>query len=377
MRRSKNLSKKRKILISILSVLIVSIISIGGYLFYIVNKSTETLYNKTYEPINTKKAEPEIIEATKPMNILLLGVDTGNEERPDKWEGNSDSMILVTINPKTKKTTLTSLERDIYMNFGDFNAKLNSAYARGQNKEAISTIEKLLNIKIDNYLMINMDGLSDLVDKVGGIEVTNTFDFPISISDQETDNLNQIPPGTHKINGAQALVYSRMRYQDPEGDYGRQKRQREVITKIIQKVLSFDSLSHYQDIINAISNNMKTSIPLNMNNSLALLGYKSSLNTITQEQLTGEDLMLNGISYQIVNGQHLLEIQNKIRKELELPELTELKTNAITVESLNSGIRNEEPDLENQQIQDTTPKEQKEIKQHENKQFNSELGYYE
>ena len=87
--------------------------------------------------------------------------------------------------------------------------------------------------------------------------------------------------------------------------------------------------------------------------------------------------MLNGISYQIVNGQHLLEIQNKIRKELELPELTELKTNAITVESLNSGIRNEEPDLENQQIQDTTPKEQKEIKQHENKQFNSELGYYE
>ena len=311
------------------------------------------------------------------MKILLLGVDSGNEERPDKWEGNSDSMILVTINPKTKKTTLTSLERDIYMNFGDFNAKLNSAYARGQNKEAISTIEKLLNIKIDNYLMVNMEGLSDLVDKVGGIEVTNTFDFPISISDQETDNLNEIPPGTHKINGPQALVYSRMRYQDPEGDYGRQKRQREVITKIIQKVLSFDSLSHYQDIINAISNNMKTSIPLNINNSLALLGYKDSLNTITQEQLTGEDLMLNGISYQVVNGQHLLEIQNKIRKELELPELTELKTNAITVEALNTGIKNEEPDLENQPIQDNTPKPQKEIKQHENKQFNSELGYYE
>ena len=122
---------------------------------------------------------------------------------------------------------------------------------------------------------------------------------------------------------------------------------------------------------------MKTSIPLNINNSLALLGYKDSLNTITQEQLTGEDLMLNGISYQVVNGQHLLEIQNKIRKELELPELTELKTNAITVEALNTGIKNEEPDLENQSIQDNSSKPQKEIKQHENKQFNSELGYYE
>ena len=122
---------------------------------------------------------------------------------------------------------------------------------------------------------------------------------------------------------------------------------------------------------------MKTSIPLNINNSLALLGYKDSLNTITQEQLTGEDLMLNGISYQVVNGQHLLEIQNKIRKELELPELTELKTNAITVEALNTGIKNEEPDLENQPIQDNTSKPQKEIKEHENKQFNSDLGYYE
>lgn len=371
MRRTKRSSKKRKILISILSVLIVSMISLGACIFYIVNKSTESLYNKTYEPISSKQEEPEIIEATKPMNILLLGVDTGNEERPDKWEGNSDSMILVTINPLTKKTTLTSLERDIYMNFGDFDGKLNSAYARGQNKEAISTIEKLLNIQIDNYVMINMKGLSDLVDKVGGIEVTNNFDFPISIQDQEPDNSNQIPPGTHKINGAQALVYSRMRYQDPEGDYGRQKRQREVITKIIKKVLSFDSLSNYQDIINVISDNMKTSIPLNMSNSLSLLGYKSSLSNINQEQLTGEDLMLNGVSYQVLNSQHLLEIQNKIRKELELPEVKELKTNAITTESLNSGIKNEPQN--NQQIQDPNPKSN----QDEDKKFNYELGYYE
>ena len=58
MKRSKNLSKKRKILISILSILIVSIISIGGYLFYVVNKSTETLYNKNYEPIESKISEP-------------------------------------------------------------------------------------------------------------------------------------------------------------------------------------------------------------------------------------------------------------------------------------------------------------------------------
>ena len=367
----------RKILLMLLAIFATTVVAAGIYLTTTYNYATGEL-SKTFRASKATSGNSKAIQQTKPITILLMGVDTGSKERKETWEGNSDTMILVTVNPKTKKTTMTSLERDLLTDIeGSGEAKLNSAYAEGGADLAISTIQKVLDIDIDYYALINMQGMIDLVDAVGGIEVTNHFDFPISISDQETDNLNQIPPGTHKINGAQALVYSRMRYQDPEGDYGRQKRQREVITKIIQKVLSFDSLSHYQDIINTISNNMKTSIPLNINNSLALLGYKDSLNTITQEQLTGEDLMLNGISYQVVNGQHLLEIQNKIRKELELPELTELKTNAITVEALNTGIKNEEPDLENQPIQDNTSKPQKEIKQHENKQFNPELGYYE
>ena len=57
--------------------------------------------------------ETKVIEATEPLTILLMGVDTGNVERTDPWAGNSDSMILVTVNPKTKKVVMMSLERDI------------------------------------------------------------------------------------------------------------------------------------------------------------------------------------------------------------------------------------------------------------------------
>ena len=94
---------------------------------------------------------------------------------------------------------------------------MNSAYAQGGAKLAIKTIQDLLNIHIDRYVMINMKGLVQLVDKVGGITVNNPFDFDISIEENEPEYTAKIAPGRQEINGDQALVYSRMRYQDPEG----------------------------------------------------------------------------------------------------------------------------------------------------------------
>ncbi|MGZ7236572.1 LCP family protein, partial [Streptococcus pyogenes] len=79
-------------------------------------------------------------------------------------------------------------------------------------------------------------GLRSLVDALGGITVNNTLGFTISIEAQEPAYRATIDPGQHLINGDQALVYARMRYDDPEGDVGRQKRQREVIGAVVQKL---------------------------------------------------------------------------------------------------------------------------------------------
>jgi len=213
-------------------------------------------------------------------------------------------------------------------------AKLNAAYAGGGAELAISTIQKMMNIHIDRYIMVNMQGLQQLVDAVGGITVNNTLGFPISISDQEEFNTISIGVGEQTINGEEALVYSRMRYQDPEGDYGRQKRQREVIQKVVEKVLSLNSVSHYQSILKALSTNMQTNIDLSAKSIPSLLGYQDSFKTIETQQLRGEDAELQGTSYQIVTANHLLEIQNLLRTSLDKPKVTELETNAVLYEDI-------------------------------------------
>lgn len=323
----------KKIILMFLSLLTVTVIGIGAYGLTILNQTTGTL-SKTYKSFGN---ETNVIAENKPMTILLMGVDTGNGSREDPWAGNSDTMILVTVNPRTKETTMTSLERDILTNVSSdgqtVQEKLNAAYAQGGAKLAIKTIQDLLNIHIDRYVMINMKGLIQLVDKIGGITVNNPFDFDISIEENEPEYTAKIAPGRHEINGEQALVYSRMRYQDPEGDYGRQKRQREVIKKIVEKVLSLNSLSHYKGIIDSVSDNMQTNISLDSNSLLQLLGYKDALSTIHQYQLKGEDATLaDGGSYQIVTSKHLLKIQNIIRKALGMKEVKTLKTNAYLLD---------------------------------------------
>ena len=325
----------KKLIGMVLGFLAVTVVGVGIYAYTIYQQGTATLSQKTYKKIGE---ETNVIEATEPLTILLMGVDTGNSERTDPWAGNSDSMILLTVNPKTKKTTMMSLERDILTKIESGNgqvqeAKLNAAYANGGAELAISTIQKMMNIHIDRYVMVNMQGLQQLVDAVGGITVNNTLGFPISITDQEEFNKISIGVGEQNLNGEEALVYSRMRYQDPEGDYGRQKRQREVIQKIMEKVLSLNSISHYQAILKALSDNMQTNVDLSASSIPQLLGYQDSFKNIETHQLRGEDAELQGISYQIVTSEHMLEMQNLLRSSLGKEPVTELETNAVLYET--------------------------------------------
>lgn len=340
----------KKIIGMFLGFVLVTVIGVGAYAFTIYQQSTQTLA-KTYKKIGE---ETKVIEATEPLTILLMGVDTGNVERTDKWVGNSDSMILVTVNPKTKKVVMMSLERDILTKIQQpdgsvMEAKLNAAYDTGGAELAISTIQKMMNIHIDRYVMVNMHGLQEMVDAVGGITVNNTLGFPISIQDQEPFNTISIGVGEQKLNGEEALVYSRMRYQDPEGDYGRQKRQREVIQKVVEKILSVNSVSHYQEILKALSDNMQTNIEITTSTIPQLMGYQDSFKNIESQQLRGEDAMLQGGSYQIVTTAHILEMQNILRRSLGQPEVTKLETNAVLYENINGNIQQTTDSIQDQE----------------------------
>ena len=180
----------KKIIGMVLAFLAVTVFGCWCFLLILFISKVQRLWQK---PIKKIGEETKVIEATEPLTILLMGVDTGNVERTDQWAGNSDSMILLTVNPHTKKTTMMSLERDILTKIqhkdGSIEeAKLNAAYAGGGAELAIETIQKMMNLHIDRYIMVNMQGLQQLVDAVGGITVNNTLGFPISISDQEEFN---------------------------------------------------------------------------------------------------------------------------------------------------------------------------------------------
>ncbi|NQO19524.1 LCP family protein [Streptococcus suis] len=316
-------------------------LTLGAGLIYgasLLNFSTDAI-SKTFKQLN---GEEEItpIDATEPLTILLMGVDMDQATRGGDWEGGrSDSMILVTVNPKTKETNMMSLTRDIMVEIAEANGessgtveKLNHSYSYGQAPMAIATIEKMMDITIDRYIEINMDGLVELVDAVGGIEVNNTLGFPISISEHEPAYTSIVQPGKQLVNGEQALVYARMRYDDPEGDIGRQRRQREVITAIIKKLLQLDGFTQYKKILTAISNNMRTNIEISPATIPNLLGYKDSVSKLNSYQLRGVDQMVDAIYYQLPTSEHLLEMQNILKKSIGLEENTGLVTNVKVYE---------------------------------------------
>lgn len=330
----------KKIVLMSLSIFLLTVVAAGVYGNSLLGFSLGKI-SKTFKSLdNDDSIQP--IDATEPLTILLMGVDMDQESRGGQWEdGRSDSMILVTLNPTTKTTTMMSLTRDIMVEIAEPDGtstgtieKLNHSYSYGQAPMAIATIEKMMNITIDRYIEINMDGLVELVDALGGIEVNNTLGFPISISEYEPVYTAVVPEGKTLVNGNQALVYSRMRYDDPEGDIGRQKRQREVITAIVKKILNLDGLTQYKKILTAISNNMRTNIEITTSTIPSLLGYKDALSNLESYQLQGEDQMINELSYQLPTSEHLLEMQNVLKSSIGQPTATDLVTNVQVNESM-------------------------------------------
>lgn len=328
----------KKIVLMSLAIIVLTLGAGFAYGISLLNFSTDAI-SKTFRRLG---GEEEItpIDATEPLTILLMGVDMDQATRGGVWEeGRSDSMILVTVNPKTKETTMMSLTRDIMVEIAEANGestgtveKLNHSYSYGQAPMAIATIEKMMDIDIDRYIEINMDGLVELVDAVGGIEVNNTLGFPISISEYEPAYTAIVPTGKRLVNGDQALVYARMRYDDPEGDIGRQRRQREVITAIVKKLLQLDGFTQYKKILTAISNNMRTDIEISTATIPELLGYKDSIRNLHSYQLRGIDQLVDEIYYQLPPTQHLLEMQNILKTSIGLEAKMDLLTNVKVYE---------------------------------------------
>lgn len=241
---------KKKILFWILGIIGVLIIGGGVYAYNIYSSVSKTL-DEVHKPLKRDQGnkQEEKINKSEPVSILLLGAD---ERGKDK--GRSDSLMLITLNPKNNSMKTVSIPRDTYTEIvgKGKSDKINHAYAFGGVDMSVATVEKFLNVPINYYIEVNMEGFKDIVDAVGGVDVNNDLEF--------TQDNHHFAKGNIHLTGNEALSFTRMRYEDPRGDFGRQMRQRQVMQAVIKKGASFSSLSSYGDVLTAIQKNVKTNL---------------------------------------------------------------------------------------------------------------------
>ncbi|XZF75627.1 polyisoprenyl-teichoic acid--peptidoglycan teichoic acid transferase TagU [Bacillus sp. AL-1R] len=307
-RSSKQMSTTKKVLLTLVSVLVVIGLGIGGYAYSIyhnVNKTSDVIYKDIKK--TDKRKEEVSVEKKEPFSILLLGVD----HRPGD-KGRSDTMIVLTVNPNTNTTKMVSIPRDTRTEIVGKGKqdKINHAYAFGGIQMAVDSVENFLNIPIDYYLEVNMEGFKDIVEAVGGVDVNNDLDF--------TYGGVHFTKGPMHLNGDDALLYSRMRKQDPRGDFGRQLRQRQVIDAVIKKGATISSLTNYQSILQAIQKNVVTNFSLDDMISIQK-DYRLAAKNITETQITGQGKLIDKIYYLLVSDEDRKNISNDLRQHLELP----------------------------------------------------------
>lgn len=189
------------------------------------------------------------------MNVLLIGLDTFD----GVGSGNSDVMMIVSINNETKKITLCSLFRDSYTYFdtayGPRTSKINAAYGNGGPKYLVDAVENNYKIKIDYYAAVDFTAFEQVIDEVGGVN--------LDVTQNEADGIYEyanisVPVGENVLlNGEQALYFSRMRKIYTSGDIQRTENQRKVITALINKSKNL-TLSQLDGVVKTLCSYVRT-----------------------------------------------------------------------------------------------------------------------
>lgn len=188
-------------------------------------------------------AKRETVSDDDIYNVLLIGVD----RRDKSWNGNSDAMILVSINKKENKVSMVSLMRDTYVDIpGVGYRKLNAAYAYGAGPLLCETVTNTFNIKVDRYAAVDFFDLIDIINVIGGVdleisakeaEVANGYilDMCNLMNVDGTEHLIPSEGGMIHCDGVQAVGFSRNRYVG-NSDFERTERQRYVLSQLMAEV---------------------------------------------------------------------------------------------------------------------------------------------
>ena len=278
-------SKKRRIWPWILMLVVFLTAALGGA-YFASNSLTE-------KPVEKKQSE-ELLTAKDKATIMIMGVD----ERDDDV-GRSDTLMIASIDPKTNQASLLSVPRDTRVKIkGHGFDKVNAAYAYGKEKLSQDTVENLLGVSIDHYVIINTKSFKKIIDAIGGIDI----DVPKRMHyedpwDDDGGLIIDFHPGMQHMDGAKAVTY--VRYRDEEGDLGRIRRQQDFVRAFMEKLVSPSIIPKLPTVIKEVMGSLETD--LSFRQLLEFVGTlkESKNNGLKTDMVPGKPLYIDGVSYWI------------------------------------------------------------------------------
>jgi len=265
------------------------------------------------------------------INILLLG--KAGEGKPG--ENLTDTIMIMSIDTKNKKIALLSLPRDFYANISgtSYYTKINSIYQYGIKSKVEAepikkTVEEITGLPIHYFMILNFDGFKKIIDDFDGVNVTVERDiydstYPGPNYSYETFELKK---GTHLLNGETALKYVRERHDDPEGDFGRAKRQQQVMQSAKNKVFSLKTFLNpiaLNKILTDLGDNIKTDIGMDEIEGFIDLSQKCDTQNITNVVVDAwkKDSILK-VSHVFAGGVQAFVLVPRVGNYSEIQELS-------------------------------------------------------
>lgn len=260
--------------------------AIGGALF-----ASSSLLDK---PVEKTAHDDGLLTAKDKATIMIMGVD----ERDDDV-GRSDTLMIASIDPKSNQASLLSVPRDTRVKIkGHGFDKINAAYAYGHERLSQDTVERLLGLNIDHYIIINTKSFAKIIDALGGIDI----DVPKRMYyedpwDDDGGLVIDFKPGMQHMNGAKAITY--VRYRDEEGDLGRIRRQQDFVRACIDKLVSPAVIPKLPSIIREVMDSIKTDLSFRQLLEFAGTLKESKRNGLKTDMVPGRPLYIDDISYWI------------------------------------------------------------------------------
>ena len=261
--------RKRKLILFIIEIIVLIILLVGVFYASKLNKiNRQKLDESKVEKAEVSKETEETLSGY--TDIALFGLDNRSNGTYDT--GNSDVIMILSINNDTKEVRMVSVYRDTYLDVSSKDEKrnfqkCNSAYARGGAERAVSMLNKNLDLNIDNYVAFDFAAIADAIDLMGGIELDITeaemkimnesyITYTEDIVGKQSSLIDHA--GTQTVDGVQAVSYARIRY-TAGGDFKRAERQRTVIAKTFEKAKKAN-LSKITQIMDTVFPEIKTDL---------------------------------------------------------------------------------------------------------------------